>query len=197
MFPTGPRTVASLPPPVFCLLARIHGGLFTPSKCCDIATMSSLHFVLYSSFKPPPATTRHRSETSLPLQRRPPEGAIRNAEWALSVISGPAPTTHIRARGADTVRIVNPPTLHVTLNNTETVSMPSTPAPRMHVHTHTYAHKVLQRHYVAHVYGKCNCTNVSDCRFDIFADNYRYFTPLRSFCTFSDCSQSCSCSNYL
>lgn len=37
------------------------------------------------------------------------------------------------------VRIVNPPTLHVTLNNTKTVSMPSTPAPRMHVHTHTYA----------------------------------------------------------
>lgn len=65
-----------------------------------------------------------------------PEGAQKkkNVEWALSVISVPAPTMRIRALGADMVRIVNPPTLHVTLYNTETVSVLSIPT------THTCPH---------------------------------------------------------
>lgn len=78
-----------------------------------------------------------------------PEGAIRNVEWALSVIFVPAPTTHIRARGADMVRIVNPPTLHVTLNTRKNVSMPSTPATRAHTHLRTQS--VAEKLYITRV----------------------------------------------
>ncbi len=78
-----------------------------------------------------PPTTHHSGDRSFLLAA---QGAQKNVEWTLSVIPVPAPTMCTRARGADMVRIVNPPTLHVTLYNTGNVRLLS------RLTTHTYEH---------------------------------------------------------
>lgn len=86
----------------------------------------------------PSYRTTPRQREKLATAVAAPEGVQKNVEWALSVISIPTPTKNTRASGADTVRAVNPPTLHVTLYNTGTVSTLSTTT------THTHLHIVLQ-----------------------------------------------------
>lgn len=67
-----------------------------------------------------------------------PEGAQENVLWALSAVSLLAPTRLTRAWGAESVRAVNPPTLHVTLHNIGTGRRLSAATTHIvHAYTHT------------------------------------------------------------